>query len=127
MWVKIKSNKIPNVVLTVPYSAFLNSYQHKGFYVIDGEKAKNKSTEKTETKIEISEQEKVELQELKNEFSGMNTVNEADKVEIVENKENPVLEYLQNQTGKEPEPEVKELPKYVSSRTSIKKAPSTKR
>ena len=44
MWVKIKSNKIPNVVLTVPYSAFLNSYQHKGFYVIDGEKAKNKST-----------------------------------------------------------------------------------
>lgn len=35
MWVKIKNDKIPNVILTVPYSAYKNSYQMKGFIIIN--------------------------------------------------------------------------------------------
>lgn len=124
MWVKIKSEKIPNVVLTVPYSAFLNSYQRKGFQIVDNEKAKNKSTKEAETKIKISEQEKEMLEGLKADVEDTSIINEpAVETKVVEEIQEPVKETVVNKE----ETVEKQVKSSYAGRSPIKKAPNIKR
>ena len=42
MWVKIKSRKINNEILEVPYSAYLNTYSKKGYIIVEDKIIKDK-------------------------------------------------------------------------------------
>ena len=137
MWVKIKSNKIPNVVLTVPYSAFLNSYQRKGFCLVDDVKAKNKSKntiEQNDTKIVVTEQEKAMIDGLNNKVDTVSNENITenqinDDAKITEQEKD--LEQFRTTLNIENEADklIKEeqVKSTVSTRAPIKKAPNIKR
>ena len=129
MWVKIKSNKIPNVVLTVPYSAFLNSYKRKGFYIIEDKSAKNKTkTEKVieqEDKIKLDEEEMQALKEIKESVEQ----NSTEQVEIVEEKHELTDEEIREHFAEKPKLKITENDNTVAlnGRTPPKKAPVSKR
>ena len=68
MWVKIKSKKIPDTVLTVPYEAFVSIFSKKGFVLVEDKTAKNSTDKVIENKETTKEStiklDKEELEEL---------------------------------------------------------------
>lgn len=122
MWVKIKSDKIPNVVLTVPYSAFLNSYKKKSFYILEDKNTKNITNNKNEVKettIELNEEEKQALNELKQNLD--ENVEQDFENKVVENEEKQDLSFENEDNNAK----IKKI--VTNNRTPIKKAPNTKR
>lgn len=132
MWVKIKSKKIPNTVLTVPYSAYLNSYQRKGFVLVDDKNAKNTKVEKAEvtneSQIKLDSEDIQALNELKEELVESETLqNEQEQVEseFVDDYEQKKAELV-----KAKEDNVEKALKSggtLPQRTPVKKAPNSKR
>lgn len=129
MWVKIKSKKIPNTVLTVPYSAYLNSYQRKGFVLVDDKNAKNKKVEKTEStnesQIKLDSEDIQALNELKEELGESETLEEQIESEVVDDYEQKKTELVQSK-----EDNVEKALKSggtLPQRTPVKKAPNSKR
>ena len=129
MWVKIKKKKIPNTVLTVPYSAYLNSYQRKGFVLVDDKNAKNKKVEKTEStnesQIKLDSEDIQALNELKEELGESETLEEQIESEVVDDYEQKKTELVQSK-----EDNVEKALKSggtLPQRTPVKKAPNSKR
>lgn len=129
MWVKIKSKKIPNTVLTVPYSAYLNSYQRKGFVLVDDKNAKNTKVEKTEStnesQIKLDSEDIQALNELKEELGESETLEEQIESEVVDDYEQKKTELVQSK-----EDNVEKALKSggtLPQRTPVKKAPNSKR
>lgn len=93
MWVKIKSTKIPNMILEVPYSAYLNSFNKKGFVLVDKDiKNKDNVKNKTDTIIQnkdngvdlkLDDYEINALNELKNSVNDTSVLWETSDNEII--------------------------------------------
>lgn len=129
MWVKIKSKKIPNTVLTVPYSAYLNSYQRKGFVLVDDKNAKNTKVEKAEvtneSQIKLDSEDIQALNELKEELGESETLKEQVESEVIDDYEQKKAELVQSK-----EDNVEKALKSggtLPQRTPVKKAPNSKR
>lgn len=129
MWVKIKSKKIPNTILTVPYSAYLNSYQRKGFVLVDNKNAKNTKVEKAEitneSQIKLDSEDIQALNELKEELGESETLKEQVESEVIDDYEQKKAELVQSK-----EDNVEKALKSggtLPQRTPVKKAPNSKR
>ena len=129
MWVKIKSKKIPNTILTVPYSAYLNSYQRKGFVLVDDKNAKNTKVEKAEvtneSQIKLDSEDIQALNELKEELGESETLKEQVESEVIDDYEQKKAELVQSK-----EDNVEKALKSggtLPQRTPVKKAPNSKR
>ena len=129
MWVKIKSKKIPNTILTVPYSAYLNSYQRKGFVLVDNKNAKNIKVEKAEitneSQIKLDSEDIQALNELKEELGESETLKEQVESEVIDDYEQKKAELVQSK-----EDNVEKALKSggtLPQRTPVKKAPNSKR
>lgn len=123
MWVKIKSKKIQNTVLTVPYEAFISIYSKKGFVLVEDKSAKNSANEIIKAKkdtIKLDADEVKELAQLKEEIEGKKEpVVEEPKKEV----DVSINALLQKQKEEEAKKDISELP----TRSPIKKTTASKR
>lgn len=90
MWVKIKNKEVENSFLEVPYSAFKNSYEKKGYVLIEDKKIVKDIPQEnafinSDSKKEVVEEkkEKQQLEEISNEID--NIKNEQDEEISIEN------------------------------------------
>lgn len=93
MWVKIKSKKINNEILEVPYSAFLNTYSKKGYVIVEDKNAKNEAVNTvntTQKEVTINE-EKEEVLDYKKVLEQINSNNSNEENIKLEQDEKPKL------------------------------------
>lgn len=131
MWVKIKNDKIPNVILDVPYSAFLNSYKRKGFKLVSENNKKQTNNDTNEQSIKLDDEDLTALKEIKEQNSIYET--DSKKTTEIENDDiinNKIKDFADKKSKKEIIDDIIEDTKndnsssYIANRTPIKKTNS---